>query len=235
MMLVEMGVGLSVATAAAAPKLHQIARTQGEGTLLKLLLVVLRAFIDSVKVPTKPDGPDLLELAEDLAATYTHDSLKDIVLALKEARMNGTKFYQALDTSKIKALIIAYFERKAEWLENRHLDRKAVGSGQEAASVRLLGDAAPKMLENVALRIPKDHPNAEALRDKLRITKGKEDRGLITPEQAEQQRAEVRKVTTRKERKDWKPSTDPARAAHNVNAYRRENGSITQQFTPRDQ
>jgi cytochrome c-type biogenesis protein CcmH/NrfG len=64
------------------------------------------------------------------------------------------------------------------------------------------------MLENVSQQIPADHPNAAGLRRKLTITNQKARRGLITPEEAERQRAETRKATERKPRKDWKPSPE---------------------------
>ena len=70
--------------------------------------------------------------------------------------------------------------------------------------MQLLGQAAPRMLEHVAQQIPADHPNAAALRQKLSITKAREARGLITPEQANQQRAETRQATLRKERTNWR-------------------------------
>lgn len=210
-LLAEVSVGLTVAQATAAPKLFQLRQRLGETVLIKLLVVVLRAFIDSLRVPDKPDAADILELADTLAHTYTHDSLKDIILALKEARTNGTKFYQSLDVSTMYRLIQEYFTRKAAYFENRHLDQKATGASRQAANVQLLGDTAPRMLENVAQQIPADHPHAEGLRQKLTITSQKAKRGLITPAQAEQQRAEVRQALERKPRLDWKPGPEAQR------------------------
>ena len=46
------------------------------------------------------------------------------------------------------------------------------------------------------------------LRQRLTITNQKARRGLITPEEAERQRAETRRATERKPRKDWKPSPE---------------------------
>ena len=203
-LLAEVSVGLTVAQAVAAPKLFQLRHRLGETVLIKLLVVVLRAFMDSLRVPDKPDAADILELADTLAHTYSHDSLKDIILALKEARTTGTKFYQSLDVSTLYRLIAEYFARKAAYLENRHLDQKATGASSEATAVQLLGQAAPRMLEHVAQQIPADHPNAAALRQKLSITKAREARGLISPEQADLQRAEARQATQRKERREWK-------------------------------
>jgi hypothetical protein len=203
-MLADISVGLTRDVALSAPKIFQLNRTLGQREVVKLLVMILRAFVDSLRVPEKPDAADLLELADTLAETYTHDSLKDFILALKEARTSGTKFYQSLDVSTIYRLIREYFDKKAAHLENRHFDQKAIGAGQQAQAVQLLGDAAPQMLENVAQQIPADHPHAEGLRQKLSITNQKARRGLITPEEAQRQRAETRKAAERKPRKDWK-------------------------------
>lgn len=210
-MLADIGIGLTKAQALAAPKIFQLNHRIGEREVVKLLVIILRAFVDSLRVKDKPEAGDLIALADDLARTYTHDSIKDIILALKEARTSGHNFFQALDVSTLYKLIADYFERKAHFLENRHLDQKAAGASQQATAMQLLGDAAPRMLENVAQRIPADHPNAEGLRQKLTITNQKARRGLITPEQAEQQRAEARKATQRKDRPNWKPNPEAQR------------------------
>ena len=227
-MLADISIGLTKAQALAAPKIFQLTRRIGQREVVKLLVIVLRAFVDSLRVKDKPDAADLITLADDLAATYTHDSIKDIILALKEARSGGHNFFQALDVSTLYKLIGDYFDKKARFLENGHLDQKATGASTAAAAVQLLGDAAPRMLENVAQQISADHPNAEGLRQKLTITNQKARRGLITPKQAEQQRAEARKATQRKDRPDWKPGPEAQRAIDKRHA--RENREIMDRY-----
>ncbi len=190
-LLAEVSVGLTLAQAAAAPKLFQLQRQLGERALVGLLVLILRAFVDSLRVPDKPDAADILELADTLAQTYTHDSLKDLILALKQARTNGTKFYQSLDTSTIYRLISEYFDRKASFLESRHRDLKATGPSYDAANVATIAGTGNVVASILRRRLDPEHPNRESLRRKLTITKGKEARGLITPEQAQQQRQEV--------------------------------------------
>ncbi|QKG55209.1 hypothetical protein GKZ68_00285 [Hymenobacter sp. BRD128] len=202
--LADLSVGLTRQAASAAPKVFQLNRSLGPGVVVKLLVVVLRAFVDSVRVPDKMGAADVIECAEALAATYTHDSIKDIILALKEARLSGYKFYQALDPSQVFEIVAVYFDKKANWLEHQHRDQKAQGSSTEAVSVAQLGTAAPTMLASVALRIPEQHPARESLRRKLSITSAREKRRLITPAQAEQQRAEVRQVLSNG-RRDYRP------------------------------
>ena len=229
-MLADIGIGLTKAQALAAPKIFQLTHRIGEREVVKLLVVILRAFVDSLRVKEKPDAADLITLADDLARTYTHDSIKDIILALKEARMNGHNFFQALDISTLYKLIADYFDKKAHFLENRHLDQKANGASTQAADVKLLGDAAPRMLENVAQQIPADHPNAEALRQKLTITNQKARRGLITPQEAEQQRAEVRQATERKPRKSWQASPEAQQLIDK--RHRAENAHMMEKYRP---
>jgi hypothetical protein len=229
-MLAEMSFGLTKQIALKAPKIFQLNQRLGEQNVVKLLVAVLRAFVDSLRVKDKPDPADIMELAETLALTYTHDSIKDIMLALKEA---GHNFFQALDISTVFAIITTYFEAKSSYLLHRHLDQKATGGSQEATTVKLLGDTAPKMLENVAQQIDDDHPNAQAIREKLTITNAKARRGLITPEQAQQQRAEARAAGQRKDRRDWKASPEAQRLIDQRHAS--ENRQLMEQYRPPSQ
>ena len=209
-MLADMSLGLTREVAVSAPKIFQLKRTVGERVVIKLLVAVLRAFVDSIRAEHKPDGADLMEAAEHFALTYTHDSIKDIMLALKEARTGGTlkTYYSTLDVAAIYEIIRTYFDQKALYLESAHLDRKAVGAGTESEQVKLLGTAAPKMLENVAQQIPAGHPNAGSIRQKLSLIKARLKRGLLDPEQAEQQRTDARNATHRKDRPDWQPGPE---------------------------
>lgn len=222
LVLAELSVGLTPQAAAQAPKLFQLKWNFGEEVLVKLLVIILRAFLDSLRVPDKPDAADILELADTLAHTYTHDSLKDIILALKEARTRGSKFYQSLDVARIYALLAEYFDRKAQRLEQQHLDQKAQQASNQQQELAQLQQAAPQITQGLARRIPLDHPNAEHLRQRLTIIRQKEKRGLLTPEQAEQLRAETTAATHRNPRPDWQP-TEAAQKA----IGRRRNASIS--------
>lgn len=209
MILAELSVGLTPAAAATAPKLFQIKRQLGEATVVKLLVVILKAFVDSLKVPTKPDAADIIELADTLAQTYTHDSIKDIVLALKDMRTAGTKLYQSVDVTTIYLAINSYFERKATFLENEHYDQKAVGASEQAVAVATLADPTTvAILRNVACTLPDTHPIKQALRRRLSLSKARQKRGLITKEQHEQTQAEHLKMAVRPDRKDWKPTAE---------------------------
>lgn len=190
-MLSDVSAGLSRSKALESPKIFQVSRRHGRDTVVKLLVVVLRWFVDSVKVPDKMDAAEIIDLADELASIYTHDSVMDIVLALKEGRMSGAKFYQSLDSTKIYALITDYFERKAGWVENQNLDQKVATQSDQAVTWNSTNSG---VVSSMALRIPKAHPMAESLRRKLTITKGKLEHGIISEEEAEEQREQVKKV-----------------------------------------
>ncbi|WP_243651009.1 hypothetical protein [Hymenobacter gummosus] len=213
-MLADVSLGLTKAAALTAPKLFQLRRTLGEREVTKLVVVVLRAFVDSVRAEHKPDAADLMEAADYLVQTYTHDSLKDLVLALKEARTSGKlkAYYNTLDMAVVYAALTDYFERKADYLNQQHLDQKAQGATNQNQALQQLQQAAPQLMAGIGRQIPDDHPNAAHLRHRLTVIGQKEKRGLITPEQAQQLRDETTAATIRQPRQDWKPGEEAQRA-----------------------
>lgn len=227
----EMSVGLNRTVALAAPKIFQLNHRLGEATVVKLLVLLLKCFVDSVRVPDKLGPADIIEVADTLAQTYTHDSIKDILLALKEARTSGTIFYQALDASQIYAIINTYFDKKSTWLESQHHDRKAQGGSLEHSAVAQLRQFGPQLTQHLQLRIAPDHPNADQLRRKLSLTAARERRGLITPAQAAQSRADVAAANVRKARADWQPGPE-AQAAINAR-HRQDDQALADKYCVR--
>ena len=202
--------------------------SQGDGTTLKILAVVLKSFVDSVRVPNRPDAADIIEMADELMNTYSHDSIKDIILALKEARTSGKAFFQVLDQPTVFGIVNTYFEAKAIFLHNEHRDHLARGSSAHAETLRALGDAGQQLLRRVADRIPADDPDREAKRRRLTITKAREQRGLITPAQAEQQRATFRALHVPQGRPDWKARPDAQKIIDQ--RHRRENQTLLDRY-----
>ncbi len=228
MLLAEMSVGLTKAQALTAPKLFQFKKAFGEKTTLKLLAVIVKAFCDSVRVPNRPDAADIIEVADVLMNTYTHDSIKDIILAFKEARTSGKVFFQVLDQPTLFAIINDYFEAKATFLFNEHRDRIARGTSANAETVQALGADTHQLLQNVADRIPADDPDREQLRRRLSLTKAREAHGLITPAQAEQQRATFRAARVPNARPDWLPS--PEAQEQIDHRHRQEDRAIMERY-----
>ncbi|SNR52863.1 hypothetical protein [Hymenobacter mucosus] len=207
LLLARMSVGLDYAQAAQARKIFQVQRSIGEGETLKLLAVIFKAFVDSVRVPHKPDAADLIELAETVMRKYSHDSLKDIILALKEARTSGRNFFQEIDQGKIFAVLNEYFDKKAAFLESRHQDQKAQGASAQSQAVALLDNLAPKLVEQLADRIPDDHPNHDVLRARLSLQKQRQRRGLPSPD-PEEFRRQQHAAAFRNARTDWQARPD---------------------------
>ncbi|RPD45831.1 hypothetical protein DNI29_16920 [Hymenobacter sediminis] len=92
---------------------------------MKLLVFTLKAFQGSLKVKEGMEAADLIETAEMILAKYSHDSLKDIMLALKEAKWNGRVFYNALSGTVVMDILDKYFAVKAVELEAEHRQQKA--------------------------------------------------------------------------------------------------------------
>ena len=194
--LFDIQIGLTKQKALGAPKVRELIRSHDETLVIKLVVMVLRAAVESFQVKQAPDALTLMELAADLVAKYPCESLEDLLLALKTARLNGIQTYNSLDSSKFHRIFNDYFEDKAKFLENRHRDQKATGPGQDAAVVASIA-AQPQIATMLQRRLDPGHPNHESLRRKLSITNGREERGLITQEQAAQQRAQVEEANHR--------------------------------------
>jgi hypothetical protein len=126
----QIGKDLTVIKAAEAPKVFQLKRELGEENLLKLVCIVIKTFCVSVKASKTMDTIDIIECAEDLIATYTHDSVKDFILALKNARKRGLELYNCIDHSKIMGIIASYMEEKAAAIESEHHDRISRKDGE---------------------------------------------------------------------------------------------------------
>ena len=228
MLLAEMSVGLTKAQALAAPKLFQVKQTVGEKTTLKLLAVIVKAFCDSVRVPNRPDAADIIEVADVLMNTYTHDSIKDLLLAFKDARTSGKAFFQVLDQPTLFAIVNDYFEAKAAFLVNEHRDRLARGSSANAETMQALGADTRQLLRSVADRIPASAPDRDQLRRRLSLTKAREARGLITPTQAEQQRATFRAARVPHNRLDW--NARPESQERIDYRHRQENRALLERY-----
>lgn len=115
---------LDYQTALESPKIFHLKTTIGKEMTTKLICAVLVSFCDSIKATRTMDAIDTIECAELLQQKYSHDSIKDIMLALRNAKMKGMTFYNAIDVSVIMGICEEYFENKAKYLESRHNETK---------------------------------------------------------------------------------------------------------------
>lgn len=128
----QIGKDLTVIKAAEAPKIFQLKKALGEENLMKLVCMVIKSFCVSLKVSKEKnmDTVDIIECAEDFIATYTHDSVKDLVMALKMAKKKGLKVYHGMDGATIMGIVAEYMEQKADAIHSEHQDRISKNDGE---------------------------------------------------------------------------------------------------------
>lgn len=172
MLVTSMSSGLDLATAHTAPKLFNLKAKLGKGMVIKILCAVLKSFCDSIKASKTMDAIDIVECAELLEERYSHDSIKDIILALKMAKLKGTKFYNAVDVSVIMGICEEYFESKIIWMENQHevLKSKHSDSNTEADTiVSAMRVAAEKKERDVSRQRHEAHLERIAQSDRIKL------------------------------------------------------------------
>lgn len=158
--LSQMSVGLTIEKAITAPKIFQVRKTLGEETLVKILTVIIHSFVFSLKVKDKMDALEIISCARVLAGKYTHDSIKDIILALKEAKEQGKVFYNAVSEQVIYQIVNEYMERKSAFIENYH--REIIS--QNDGSVRTEAGTIAAIEERRLLEQEKKH-ESKAMRE----------------------------------------------------------------------
>lgn len=163
MLVSEMSQGLTIQKAMQAPKMFQVQKRIGIETLIKLLCVVIKSFCDSIKAKNTMDTVDIFECAELIAETYTHDSVKDIVMALKQAKKRGMNFYNAVSTPVIFEIITDYMNNKTEFIEKSEADAKSLltgsvrtESGTISAALEKFQKEKEKSLEQKTLKAIQD-------------------------------------------------------------------------------
>jgi hypothetical protein len=91
--------------------------------------VIIDGFVHSLKVKDKMDPLEIINCARVLIGKYTHDSIKDFILALKDAKESGKIFYNAVSEQVIFQIINEYMERKATFIENYHQEVISLSDG----------------------------------------------------------------------------------------------------------
>ncbi len=149
-----MSYGLTIEKAFIAPKLFTLKKNLGTTTTIAIICAILKAFCDSIKAQRSMDSVDIVECAEAILIKYSHESMKDIVLALKEAKLKGMKFYNSVDISVIFEMLTEYFEKKSAWIEQKNSLEKT-SFGQENTYSTTLAIEMDKAKEKRAFEIEK--------------------------------------------------------------------------------
>nr|ARK08824.1 hypothetical protein A6C57_00055 [Fibrella sp. ES10-3-2-2] len=148
---------LTIAVAACAPSLAHMVKKQGEALTAKLICAVLKLYNDSLNASQQMTARQLFECADLFTETFPLETLKDLILCLKRAKMGryGTD-YNRIDTTVITRFFRAYLEEKADWLEQQRLaqkgDYRTALSDDMAAFGQLLTEDQRKRLSLLTLK-----------------------------------------------------------------------------------
>ncbi len=109
---------LNFEVALQSEKLFQLKSTIGEQNIFKCVCALLKMFSDATKVNKPLLSSEIILCSDWIIKKYTHDSLADIALALKDGIFGGHKFYGSVTIADVKEVVEKYFEMKAEKLES---------------------------------------------------------------------------------------------------------------------
>jgi hypothetical protein len=150
----DMGRGLTIQKAMESPKIFQVKKSYGTETVVKILSVVIFSFCHSIKASKSMDEIEIVDCAEGLMLKYSHESVKDIILALKEAKYEGKNFYNSISEAVIYEIVGGYMDKKSSYIERREADSKSL-----EGSVRTEAGTISAMIEKNQERIEKEKEN----------------------------------------------------------------------------
>jgi len=156
--------GLTITKAIESPKVFESKKQLGMEMLVKIVSAIIKAFCDSTKSTRTMDAIDILECAELFIETYTHESIKELVYALKQAKKRGSQFYNQVNQETIFSIMNQYMEEKSKHLENEHYDRISLNDGEirtEAYSRAMEAEARQKRQEKMYEQKELNQVNAE--------------------------------------------------------------------------
>ncbi|MBO0947344.1 hypothetical protein [Fibrella forsythiae] len=147
---------LTIAVAATAVTLKKMVKEHGEALTAKLICAVLKLYNDSLNASQQMTARQLFECADLFTETFPHDTLKDLILCLKRAKMGhyGTD-YNRIDSTVVTRFFRAYLDEKADWLEqqrvawNGELKRSTPGLGNLLSEAVNEGQLTSEQAEQV--------------------------------------------------------------------------------------
>ena len=101
-------------------KLFQLKSSLGEATIFKSICALLKVFSDAAKVNKPLSSSEIILCADWIIKKYTHESIADFALALKDGIFGGHKFYGSVTMADVRAVVEEYFESKADKLTQHH-------------------------------------------------------------------------------------------------------------------
>jgi hypothetical protein len=115
---------LNFEVALQSEKLFQLKNTIGQENIFKSVCALLKMFSDATKVNKPLSSSEIIMCTDWIIKKYTHESIADFALALKDGIFGGHKFYGSVTIADVKEVIEKYFELKAEKLREIHENLK---------------------------------------------------------------------------------------------------------------
>jgi hypothetical protein len=140
--LVQVQNYVTLETAVKAKHIRDVLVTLGREMVLKLMVLVIKCFVDGVKVKQKIGALEMVELAQYLLENYFGESLEDFILCFKQAKFSGQKLYQSLGREEIMGFVDAYMNQKAEYLEERYRINEKKNQGLDLSSWAEAGETS---------------------------------------------------------------------------------------------
>ncbi|MCX6217687.1 hypothetical protein [Spirosoma sp.] len=115
---------LTIDKAATSATVRQVIAYQGEETTTKVVCAILKLFNDGLNVSNQMSNRQLLETAMIWMETYPHDTVKDLILCLKNVKAGKYgkegQIFNRIDGAVIANFFNRYLEDKAEWGEQQN-------------------------------------------------------------------------------------------------------------------
>ena len=101
-------------------KLFQLKNSIGQANIFKSVCALLKIFSDATKVNKPLSSSEIIMCSDWMVKKYTHESIADFALALKDGIFGNHKFYGSVTIADVKEVIEKYFDLKAEKLRELH-------------------------------------------------------------------------------------------------------------------
>jgi len=117
MMLQTMERSLSFEECHHSKKIYEVRQNLGYDLTIKLVAFVIATFQNSLKISNGLTAEEIMMAADDFVGVYTHDSINDLIFALRSAKTEGKQFYNKFSQQDLYSILKKHFEQKASWLE----------------------------------------------------------------------------------------------------------------------
>jgi hypothetical protein len=158
--LMEISSATNFEVATTAPKMMQLSKSLGDTALLKLIVVVLKQFNDSLNVPSM-SAMQIIETAREYIVTYPLNSVKDLILCLRKAKKGEYgQIYNRLDQATIFSFITKYEEERVYYFENKRTNLKAQQDSDQMAMLKALPEETKLVIKKIGKGL-KPTPNIQ--------------------------------------------------------------------------